>query len=366
MEKINRTVYIPALDGLRFVAFLWVFVGHLPRPSSSITKFQYTNWMGVDLFFVLSSFLITVLLVTEFKNTKSISLTSFFARRCLRIFPLYLLVLVFGFFIFPFLSYDIGPISGSVEYNSLKKFFIDYVFLFANVTLPIQYLYSPGNVLAPMWSIMVEFQFYLIICPILIFIIKKDISYIKYLALALILIAISYRFYVVESKYIYTSLLGRMDSFGFGMVLAFFYIKGHIHKYSNRIGFSFLILALVILQLISKMEHPTNSDTSVFIYTYSGLCSFFLILAILASNMLSKFFSISFFSFFGKISLGLYLFHTFGIHVSQEYYVPFIKEPYSRFLLSFLIASCISILSYNFFEKYFMNLKKKFAMIERV
>lgn len=93
---MKKNLYFPALDGLRFFAFLWVFVGHLPRPESPLIVFQYTNWMGVDLFFVLSAFLITILLLIEYEKTQTISVKNFFIRRSLRILPLYFIVILIG------------------------------------------------------------------------------------------------------------------------------------------------------------------------------------------------------------------------------------------------------------------------------
>src|ERR1044072_3432187 len=81
--------HIPALDGLRGLAILLVIIHHQLIPLKLNGGF-----LGVDLFFVLSGFLITSLLLKEFDATQSISLTKFYARRVLRLAPALLLYLL--------------------------------------------------------------------------------------------------------------------------------------------------------------------------------------------------------------------------------------------------------------------------------
>lgn len=129
---MNKILYFPALDGLRFFAFFWVFLGHLPRPENFLNWFQKTNWIGVDIFFVLSSFLITVLLLQEFSINKIISFKYFVYRRLLRLYPLYFLVVILGGIIFPYLNYDIGP-----DFMEIYTYVPMYLIGIANITNPI-------------------------------------------------------------------------------------------------------------------------------------------------------------------------------------------------------------------------------------
>jgi len=84
-----RSHHVPALDGIRGIAMILVLIHHQLIPVSLNGGF-----LGVDLFFVLSGFLITGLLLKEFGATKSISLTNFYARRALRLAPAFLIYLV--------------------------------------------------------------------------------------------------------------------------------------------------------------------------------------------------------------------------------------------------------------------------------
>src|SRR5260221_10397290 len=82
--------YLPSLEGLRFIAFLLVFVHHLPRADFFLRLYKLANmgWVGVDIFFALSAFLLYSLLVIEWDRTGRIEFGHFMLRRVLRISPL--------------------------------------------------------------------------------------------------------------------------------------------------------------------------------------------------------------------------------------------------------------------------------------
>src|SRR5436190_4776765 len=97
--------HVPALDGLRGIAILLVLAIHSPTPPSQdwpsllLTFLQSSGWMGVDLFFVLSGFLIGGILLDMPSRVES--LRSFYARRALRIWPLYYVALLLALFVVP-------------------------------------------------------------------------------------------------------------------------------------------------------------------------------------------------------------------------------------------------------------------------
>ncbi|HNQ93994.1 MAG TPA: acyltransferase [Anaerolineales bacterium] len=99
--------YLPELDGLRFIAFLLVFI-HNANPilkRTFLERFSEYSWFGVDLFFCLSGFLITKLLVMEHRQTGKINFRNFYIRRILKIWPLYFFYLILG-------SIIIAPVDG--------------------------------------------------------------------------------------------------------------------------------------------------------------------------------------------------------------------------------------------------------------
>jgi len=85
----KKRFYLPQLDGIRCFAVLLVWLHHYPvGPGVFLRQLRATGWVGVNVFLVLSSFLITSLLMLEAESTGSISLPRFYSRRFLRIWPL--------------------------------------------------------------------------------------------------------------------------------------------------------------------------------------------------------------------------------------------------------------------------------------
>jgi peptidoglycan/LPS O-acetylase OafA/YrhL len=83
-----QRLYLPALDGLRFFAFLLVLIHHVPGAPAIISTLEARGWVGVELFFAISSFLFFTLLDAEDRARGSINIPHFFVRRLLRLYPL--------------------------------------------------------------------------------------------------------------------------------------------------------------------------------------------------------------------------------------------------------------------------------------
>lgn len=148
--------YIRQLDGVRALAVIMVLMTHLwtyPIELPVLNRFFAVGWVGVDLFFVLSGFLITSILLKSRRDERYYS--AFYARRALRIFPLYFAVLFFVFGLLPFLGSTV-----SVQNNAL--FYVLYLSNFAIASGGWQVF-----MLDITWSLSVEEQFYLI-WPILV------------------------------------------------------------------------------------------------------------------------------------------------------------------------------------------------------
>ena len=156
--------YHPELDLLRFVAFLAVFMHHaLPRDASLYIRQGLspaaTQWLltakeagafGLDLFFALSSYLITELLLREYANRGSINVSAFYIRRALRIWPLYFTFLAFTVLVVPtiFPKENLGAI-----------YIVSFALFVGNWVCAMKGL--PFSVAGPLWSISVEEQFYI-------------------------------------------------------------------------------------------------------------------------------------------------------------------------------------------------------------
>ncbi len=166
-DQVQRRFYRPELDGLRFYAFLGVFLCHtlpvhetfyrglhMPLPWLWV-PLVLSGSAGVDLFFALSAFLITSLLLRERQETGGISLRLFYTRRILRIWPLYFLVVALGIVcaltIPNFWYYT----------QSLPWYYVAGYLLFVS-----NWVYAvfgaPQSICAPLWTVSIEEQFYLI------------------------------------------------------------------------------------------------------------------------------------------------------------------------------------------------------------
>ncbi|HMD87898.1 MAG TPA: acyltransferase [Anaerolineaceae bacterium] len=141
--------YRPALDGLRGLAVLAVLAGHLKLP------FSQRGAMGVDIFFALSGFLITVLLVEEWQRNHSICLIHFYKRRLLRLYPALLLMLFLVSFITP-----------------AREYIISSLFYFTNWVIALKI--RPLNLeLGHTWTLAIEEQYYLLWPPFLLYLLKR-------------------------------------------------------------------------------------------------------------------------------------------------------------------------------------------------
>src|SRR5262245_29066706 len=147
-----RAQYLPALDGLRGLAILLVITHHQLIPLSLNGGF-----LGVDLFFVLSGFLITRLLLKEFDATQSISLTKFYTRRVLRLVPALILYLIATLVI----TYGMHP-GEFVRELKLVGFALAYLTNW-RMAFGWDYLLDPTAII---WSLSIEEQFYLLWPPL--------------------------------------------------------------------------------------------------------------------------------------------------------------------------------------------------------
>jgi len=156
-------VHFKGLDSLRFLAALFVVIGHIPLnqesaglPHPSYGALFFRGAPAVSFFFALSGFLITYLLLEERRRTGEIELRNFYLRRVCRIWPLYFAVVFFGL-----LFYNVLLPAAGVPYAmrySVPLAVVLYVFFLPNL---MNSLYTMGGILNPLWSIGVEEQFYL-------------------------------------------------------------------------------------------------------------------------------------------------------------------------------------------------------------
>jgi peptidoglycan/LPS O-acetylase OafA/YrhL len=362
-QTAARTYY-PVLDVLRGLAISIVVFYH---NFGSVSFFRF-GWMGVDLFFVLSGFLITDLLLKS-RETK-FYFRNFYVRRVLRIFPLYYLVLLAFYILSPILFSEKGPDTTFSYYNENKLWFWSY---FQN-WLMVHKGPAPVPFLSHFWSLAVEEQFY-IFWPILIFFVK-NLDRLKKVILGLIGLAVVVRIctwaaHPHEVEVFYCNTLTRMDSLLVGCFLAVHLKQGKEISISTIkvILLSFIMLIVASLAIFGNVRQDNMLFPTV---GYSISAAFFgAILYLLVrheTHLLPWLKHLKALSFLGKISYGMYVYHI-PIYLILNYLISLVIDDHSMsFLGHALVVSVLSLLftiiastiSFYFLEKPILSLKKHF------
>ncbi len=378
----NNKLFFPNLDGLRFVCFLLVFLYHcnetiFKKISNDQTKkilhfiFQNGN-AGVNIFFVLSGFLITILLIREREVKQTISLKNFYIRRVLRIWPLFGLCILLGFVVFPLYKYH--TLTGSHETSNL----LYYCFFANNFDLIRIWPQLPDALmLVVLWSVAVEEQFYLS-WPVLI----KYLTPKVFPALFISIIAGTLLFRSFYSshtdadyavRYFHTfSVIGDMS---LGGLLAFYCSRDSpVLRYIQKMP-RWQILLLYALTITVVLYKKT------IFYIPPAITAERLVLAILFALIIAEqnYAEKSFFKFakFRVMSkLGIY---TYGLYCLQFVGILAVQQVGDKFGIAMntlvraaaaagvalLVTIVISILSYHLYEQWFLRLKDRFAVITK-
>jgi peptidoglycan/LPS O-acetylase OafA/YrhL len=366
-RDLNEVFYHPELDVLRFFAFLAVFFHHaIPGEPSSYMRAGFwpavAPWLvaakeagayGVDLFFVLSSYLITELLLREHARRGTFSISAFYVRRALRIWPLYFTFLAATIFIIPTIipSERFGPI-----------YIVSFLLFFGNWVCAIYGL--PFSVANPLWSISVEEQFYLG-WPLALALF--GINRIKLLAMLLLAVALVTRGVMAaggwEHPAVWCNTLARLDAIALGALLAVL-LRGRALEMRNTLRVLLAGVAVLSFLLVGRYLKQAG-PTSVLTYLVTASASVLLLVSVLKSKV--PFLSIwpfSYLVYLGRISYGLYVFHLLALTLVTKYLVSLRGGPISfqaRIIFSFLLTVLLAAASYRWLEQPFLRLKKRFS-----
>ncbi|GAB4045382.1 acyltransferase family protein [Spirosoma litoris] len=363
--SVVKKIFFPNLDGVRAIAATLVVMSHieLHKPLYGIERFETVNFLdlgkiGVCIFFVLSGFLITYLLLEERKSFHKINYRDFYTRRVLRIWPLYFIVLLIGYFIYP-------------KFDNPTGFWLS-VFFLPNVAFILKMLPA---VIDPVWSIGVEEQFY-IFQPHLLRIKKmRALFYVVaafIVALVLIRAGLNYFKNVGAISPVWWEFLfkSRFDSMLLGALLALLFFD----RSSSQLNMGFLqrILFQKSTQIIALVSMVSYVLAIIFFslpvyYEFISLLSGVIIINICSTESSVISLQAKPFLQLGKVSYGIYLLHKFpvmlALYLTAEYLPRFNKLTDNLFIylfvpaLTFILAS----LSYNYIESYFLKLKKRFG-----
>jgi peptidoglycan/LPS O-acetylase OafA/YrhL len=358
---------LPALDGIRGAAVLMILVFHFWQ---SLYYFAGGEWLrlhlrflaggqtGVDLFFVLSGFLITGILL----NAKGTShfLRNFYVRRALRILPLYYLV-VCCFFAAVWIH------SGFHEAFSREWWYFPYL---QNVGMT----FWPGRVGEPghFWSLGVEEHFYLF-WPCLVLL--CDERRLPKILLVVIAAGVGFRLLlipIVGPDNIFWFSLCRLDALALGALLAVVVRRQELAETAHRAcRWTLLILGPILLVL-----YPLTSGKGLFVMQ---AVKYLLVAAVYTALLgttigsgrwrwLERFFSTKFLCWCGKYSYAMYVFHPIIYHQAMGLLRPNVPlattHPNLYLACEFSLLLCVVFLvswaSWHLFEKHFLKLKSRF------
>ena len=344
--------YEPALDGIRAIAVLFVMLGHL--------GLVYAGGLGVDIFFVLSGYLITAILISEFATTGGISLKKFYARRALRILPaVILLLLVLNVFV---ASTQPAEKASTFRWDSLGA-----LFYIAN------WLRAFGRdlgILGHLWSLSIEEQFYLLWPITLAVLLAGKLSNNKILIIigcAVVLVNADriYLYHGIESfNRIYNGLDTRADALLVGCALG---LSGY-QFLSRRV---LAVVGLIGAAFVGHVLFRSYPVPAVFLVPFGltiggtlfALGVAFALAAILANpeSIFAKFLSLPPLVWTGRLSYGLYLWH-FPVFTLAAGVAPQLR-PLALGALQVISTFMCATLSYYFLERPCLRLKKKFSVI---
>ena len=370
-KTTSARYYRPELDWLRFTAFSAVFVyNSFPTQKESYTSLGVPQILadfivplvqagtyGVDLFFALSAFLITELLLLERERTGKVHIQSFYVRRILRIWPLYFVFLLIA-----------CPLE-TLYYDDYSSY---YALLF--VFLGNWYrTFSDHNVFSvciPLWSVCIEEQFYLV-WPNLVA--RTKPARFGMLMAALLVLTCMYRvlhIYALSTipDSVWTNTLARMDPFALGGLLALL-LHARDLVLSRIFRGSVWLVGLGMFWFLGTFPFSAKFFTApLWSYPIAAVASVLCILALVSAPQRLAFpLPLRALSYLGKISYGLYVFHFPAILLSHTILPEVAQDKWlwvHRITLAAVTTLVAAMISYECLEKPFLKLKRRFSYVE--
>ena len=362
-----NSIYLKGLNGIRAIAAIGVLLSHtnLALKHFGITSYslfgfgskgQQLSYIlgrhGVTMFFVLSGFLITFLLLKEIDKANRIDIKAFYVRRILRIWPLYFLY--FGLCIlFLYLFKDTIPDTSTIFY---------YIFFLANIPFIGGFA---NHLFAHLWSIAVEEQFYLF-WPHLFKFKDKLIKIIVGLIILQGAIRVALWALFPHSFIATLSSVNRFDCMmigGLGAILLYKNSK-YISYLNNKWVqiFSWIVIFSMILN---------------FFKVYASVIEFWIVSFVTISVIIGQVLDTNkiinlenrIFNFFGILSFGIYVYHPLVIYLLEKSGIILnINDELLRtiviYILIFSLTTLVAWISYNFIEIQFLKLKDKFQIVK--
>lgn len=352
------------LDGLRAIAILGVFVHHIQHliyKGGPIFGWLFLPFgsLGVDIFFVLSGFLITSLLLEEYQSSETINLKHFYIRRALRLLPALLILLAFTI-LFAILVLPKEEARWTMDLSVIALFYgTNWVFAMG----------GPGSDwLGHLWSLAVEEQFYLVWPVALLILLRLRIAKQSIALLTLILVGgiCVYRVCMVSPMVaptrIYAGTDTRADSILIGCLVAMA-VSWHMLRLTaftisvvKIAGLLSAIAAIAFLLDIWGIARNTLYETGFTFFAVAVGVFIFRVMVISAERYV-RFLESRYLVWIGKLSYSLYLWHFFAINITLKLQIPRAVCA----LISVTIAFGFAISSYYIVELRFLRLKSRFT-----
>jgi peptidoglycan/LPS O-acetylase OafA/YrhL len=368
----KQSVYRPELDLLRFIAFFGVFLfhtcyyqvdffahHHVPLILAKVLNAAIASGKyGVNLFFVLSSYLITDLLVREREQYGSLNIRLFYLRRILRIWPLYYFVL--------FVTLSVHSFDPNREFG--LKYVLPFLLLSGNWAL-VAFGGLTSVAASPLWSVSVEEQFYLLWPPLVNRLSRKQIIY---AALGMIFIANFARVLILLSSTnamaLWANTFAHLDSIAAGILMAVM-LHGRAPSLRPAARIALLMCSAACMTLRGYFQTMTDDSlswgTTLFGWPIVAISCAITLFAFIGLKM-----ELPWFQYLGKISYGLYAWHMFCIMTVDRLLAMQHRFPEHTFFHAALRESIslglvigVSAVSYAVLEKPFLRLKERFTRV---
>lgn len=333
--------YLPQLDGLRALAVLAVVFVHYRHYIPGGMAFKW-GWLGVDVFFVLSGFLCTRILIDQ--QTSWTNAGKFIARRMLRTWPVYFAVVF------------VLVVLGLARWSP-------YIFYGQNL------MASNSQYLNHTWSLAVEEQFYVVL-PILWMVMGR--KYLPYAFGIMILVAVASRAYYLtlgnDAAAAYLRPWTRIDGMAIGGLLAY----ATMSKWVARVAAALMIPLILAVQFLSETGKATDVLVNAGVYggpllqLFVSLSTAGIISLCLRSGAMTKLLSWQPLVDIGKVSYGIYIFHLVVMVYCRRltgeigWYFPGWSAKWVGLFTAFILTVVLTKGSYRFLEKPFLSLKKYF------
>jgi peptidoglycan/LPS O-acetylase OafA/YrhL len=342
--------YIPALDGVRALAILLVLLFHW-FPVDHWVNVLPNGPIGVTLFFVLSGYLISnILMGQQASGTFLPSFKNFVIRRALRIFPIYFLVLL-------------GLLVGKKIGIQVVTDFYEHPFYYWTYVYNhwLERTQNWSDMLSPYWSLSVEEQFY-IVWPFFMLLIPSGKRLLGFLWSVVVLGIIARYILVYKLDGIGVYMITCVDTFAWGALLAYYLRNGRSAELGIWIGR--LWIPVLILWIILCVMH-TDADLvkQLFFRSLTSMVSVALLFQAMQEGILARIFSWTPLRKLGQMSYGVYLYHMLVpdlvYQLAARLHIPLPEDPYH--VIGILGLFLIAVISYRWIEKPIQELKRFFV-----